>query len=110
MSKEKQIEEMAKVMCGGCPDNKECMHCLCADWYRAETLYNAGYRKQSENTVEVIRCKDCRYFGRKDDNFYLRQCEGCGDINEPCGFCVMFGFCTNKNGYCYKGERREDDA
>ena len=48
MSKEKQIEEMAKVMCGGCADGKECMRCLCADWYRAENLYNAGYRKQGE--------------------------------------------------------------
>lgn len=50
--REKQIEAIAKVMCGGCPDNKECMHCLCADWYRAEALYNAGYRKQSEFIAE----------------------------------------------------------
>lgn len=50
--KEKQIEEIAKVMCGGCPDNKECMHCLCADWYKAEDLYNAGYRRQSEIAKE----------------------------------------------------------
>lgn len=47
MEREKQIiEEMAKVMCGGCADGKECMQCLCADWYRAEALYNAGYRKE----------------------------------------------------------------
>lgn len=51
--REKQIEAIAKVICGGCPDNKECMHCLCADWYRAEALYNAGYRKQSE--VEELK-------------------------------------------------------
>lgn len=54
MNREKQIEEIAKVMCGGCPDNKECMHCLCADWYRAEALYNAGYRKQSKVAMEII--------------------------------------------------------
>jgi hypothetical protein len=48
MSIEKQIEEMAKVMCGGCANGKECMQCLCADWYRAEKLYDADYRKQSE--------------------------------------------------------------
>ena len=48
MDREKQIEEIAKVICGGCPDNKECMHCLCADWYRAEALYNIGYRKQGD--------------------------------------------------------------
>lgn len=52
--REKEIEEIAKVMCGGCPNNKECMHCLCADWYRAEALYNAGYRKQSEVACKII--------------------------------------------------------
>jgi hypothetical protein len=46
-----QIEEMAKVMCGGCADGKECMQRLCADWYRAEELYNAGYREQEQNVV-----------------------------------------------------------
>ena len=54
MEREKQIEEIAKVMCGGCPDNKECMHCLCADWYKAEDLYNAGYRNQSEIAMEIF--------------------------------------------------------
>lgn len=104
MDKEKQIEEIYEEIKYGTGSYSDDARSV------AEILYDIGYRKQSENTVEVIRCKDCRYFGRKDDNFYLRQCEGCGDINEPCGFCVMFGFCTNKNGYCYKGERREDDA
>lgn len=49
--KEKQIEEMAKVMCGGCHNGEECMRCLCADWYRAEMLYNAGYRKIDKGSV-----------------------------------------------------------
>ena len=49
---EKQIEAIAKAMCSGCPDNKECMHSLCADWYKAESIYNAGYRKQSEVIAE----------------------------------------------------------
>lgn len=104
MDKEKQIEEIYEEIKYGTGSYSDDARSV------AEILYDIGYRKQSENTVEVIRCKDCRYFGSKDDNFYLRQCEGCGDINEPCGFCAMFGFCTNKNGYCYKGERREDDA
>lgn len=50
MDREKQIEEIAKAMCAGCPDK----HGLCADWYRAEALYNAGYRKQSEVAMEII--------------------------------------------------------
>lgn len=52
--REKQIEAIAKAMCGGCPDNKECMHSLCADWYKAESIYNADYRKQSEVAKEIF--------------------------------------------------------
>lgn len=52
--REKQIEEIAKAMCGGCTDGRECMHCLCADWYKAESVYNAGYRKQSEVAREIF--------------------------------------------------------
>lgn len=54
MNREKEIEEIAKVMCGGCPDNKECMHCLCKAWYDAEGLYVAGYCKQSEVAKEIF--------------------------------------------------------
>lgn len=64
--KEKQIEEMALTLSeGGC--GKEC-DCIQGDkfnchlLYSASVLYNAGYRKQSENTVEVVRCKDCEYW------------------------------------------------
>ena len=54
MDREKQIEEMAKVMCGGCPDNKQCMRCLCATWYNAEDLYKAGYRKEDDVAKEIF--------------------------------------------------------
>lgn len=61
MSKE-QIEEMAKAMCGnGMPNGNcaiddepcylECVYGCCA-----EKLYAKGYRKQSENTIE-LPCK-----------------------------------------------------
>ena len=50
-NKEKQIEEMAKVIsdegCIDIPDN-ECDSCDSCAVCKAERLYNAGYRKQSE--------------------------------------------------------------
>ena len=46
--REAEIELIAKTMCGGCSDDKECLHGLCKDWYNAERLYNAGYCKQKE--------------------------------------------------------------
>ena len=59
MSKEKQIEEMAKAMCGNgmsngnCatddePCNLECVYGCCA-----EKLYAKGYRKQSEGEWKI---------------------------------------------------------
>lgn len=70
MSKEKQIEEMAKVMCGSCPDNNECMRCLCATWYDAEALYKAGYRKQSEVVEEIFEEIDNIVSNLRDSPFY----------------------------------------
>lgn len=67
MSRDKQIEEMAKVIAsvpplefavGGRCQGK---HIYTLNKF-AETLYEAGYRKQSEDTVEVVRCKDCKHY------------------------------------------------
>lgn len=52
--REKEIEKIAKIMCGGCPGEEGCLHCLCADWYNAEKLYNAGYRLKNEIVEEVF--------------------------------------------------------
>lgn len=98
MDKEKEIDEMAKVMCGGCPNNKECMHCLCQDWYNAEALYNAGYRKQSENLVEVVRCYDCKYCEIVMDSI----------IDEPKYFCTrMVGSIpVDPTDYCSRAKMK----
>ena len=67
---EKQIEEMAKVICGVI-DCKNCVHRFevrkCGAMRYAEELYNAGYHKQregewviSENGC-VITCSECGY-------------------------------------------------
>ena len=56
--------------------------------------------------VEVIRCKDCKYFNGKIDLL----CDRCGDIDEPCGGCHYTGDCTYDDGYCHHGERRKEDG
>lgn len=67
MSREKQIEEMAKILCGmkngcdGCMWDK--VHCY--ERNDAVEIYNAGYRKQSEGEwrnlakVGVYMCTAC---------------------------------------------------
>ena len=54
MDKQKQIEEMAKVLavnCGECYTCKYLDKLHCADLLSAEALYEAGYRKIPENAV-----------------------------------------------------------
>jgi hypothetical protein len=92
MSKEKQIEEMAKIFCGmkngcdGCMWDK--VHCNERNY--AEEIYNAGYRKQSEgewlvpvtgkpwNGDTVGLCSRC---GKTDNGFIKKAhkyCPNCG--------------------------------
>lgn len=55
MNKEKQIEEIAKILCG---QTRGCEHCMfnyntCFERKDAEEIYNAGYRKASEIFEEI---------------------------------------------------------
>ena len=57
MSRDKQIDEMARTMCfqrESCPA-KSCIKVNCEKTWLAEALYNAGYRKKSDVALEVIR-------------------------------------------------------
>ncbi len=56
MSKEKQIEEMAKAICSACAIRENCkLEDVCrATLQESEALYNAGYRKQSEVAREIF--------------------------------------------------------
>lgn len=63
MNTDKQaVEEMADNICEIQNKGMKCAVCDtgCDCRMFAEALYNAGYRRQSENTVEVVRCKDCK--------------------------------------------------
>lgn len=59
MTDEKQIEEMAKVLCKmkGCKECKLVGKCLA--YNSADILYNAGYRKLHKNAV-VLTKEDLR--------------------------------------------------
>lgn len=69
MSKEKQIEEMARFVCSSFHGHHDCENCslyeerCCVSFCAAKRLYGAGYRKQSEGewiSVEE-RLPDCEY-------------------------------------------------
>lgn len=50
------------------------------------------------DAVPVVRCKDCKYW-----NPHIKECEGIGK---------WFGLEDewSENGFCFKGERREEDG
>ena len=61
MSKEKQIEEIAEITSRDCGNCNSCKYVGmkgdgidCIDYFFANTLYNAGYRKQSEVALEIF--------------------------------------------------------
>lgn len=61
----------------------------------APNIHIPSYAKRFENIVEVVRCKDCKFW----------HAEG--------QYCDKFGvlwdeFYTSPNDYCSRGERRED--
>ena len=65
MSKEKQIEEMWNIITTDC--NEECVGCefendnWCFTHRVINNLYNAGYRKQSEDMVSIETVKKWLY-------------------------------------------------
>ena len=77
MSRDKQIEEMARYCCYPCDlydegnEGKDCTYCdyktcLCAE--AAKALYNAGYRKKSDVVEEILDCLRGIYdYWRSDD-------------------------------------------
>ena len=91
MSKEKQIEEMAELICDNKDDHGICSTdgCVCnynCEYkYSAEALYNAGYRKQSEGewkeTKTGFHCSACRKKPGVISNrgaFLSKFCPHCG--------------------------------
>jgi hypothetical protein len=93
MSEEKQIEEMARTICG--EKENDCIECdsneMCEFYLEASILYNAGYSKQNENTVE-LPCK----IG--DTVYIIDEC-GDGECAEDYVLAVkVMQFFINKHG------------
>lgn len=89
MSREKHIEEMAKVGCGGTDCNRCVLKPSCEYIRNATLYYKAGYRKQSEGEWKIMKMGD----GER-----VRTCSSClisQSVNVYKGK-VMFRYCP----YC----------
>jgi hypothetical protein len=67
--KEKQIKEMAKIMCSPCPDGKECSGTWCYKRVSdcANEFYEQGYRKIPEDSVVLSKAKYREFLEMKRD-------------------------------------------
>ena len=80
MSREKQIEEMARDICVECPFTK-CIPCkICHSWIYAEEAFNKGYRKFTE--VEKLEKKVEELSEILSDTIRIRYAEAKREIAE----------------------------
>lgn len=67
------------------------------DLIRKQTVENLSLA----DSVEVVRCKDCKYFELNHwDGIIITAHEICNKWADGCK--------TNKDGYCFLGERKTD--
>ena len=82
----------------GMDDCKKCAHFLTCKHYTINFNSCAQFMSY-ENTVELVRCKDCKYFVQ-------------GEPYDPCEcmkWKVKFGVAyTEPDGYCHKAERKDN--
>jgi hypothetical protein len=97
MSREKQIEELKEILlkeCGATPNGK-CINKSCSEC-RAETVIEAGYRRQSEG--EWVR----RYSEHTDHLGTFKKYDG--DFCSICGVLGSGNFCPNCGARMKGGE------
>ena len=82
MSKEKQIEEMARLLESFCELQDECSCIADCDECRATKLYEAGYRKQSVGGWMTHHCTNGGTSQRGRTIIYKTfTCDRCGKSN-----------------------------
>lgn len=78
-------------------DKEELLRALKYDRDQYDAGYKDGLRDgQLKAPVEVIRCKECKWWGNELD---------CG--GHIVGGCYFFDRVTDADGYCYVAERKE---
>lgn len=87
-----QVQEMAHLICSTANKPESCSVCDglergCSYISQAETLYEAGFRKQEEDEPEMPICGDC--LCRVCANSNCLGCEDCQGVVETEDDCVQ---------------------
>ena len=72
-----------------------------SDWVTPKKKFD-----DTKDMVQVVRCKDCKYFSAVDNRFYKSQ--ECYRIMIPDGD-EDFPIDTTEDSFCSWGERKDDD-
>ena len=67
--------------------------------YTGNNVDECSYFKSHANTVEVLRCKDCKHWKHFEHI-------GCTDFVKVCG---LANYMIGANGYCLYGERKDNE-
>lgn len=78
------IDALKQTFCAECDHSIKCEDC--------DIDYHFEHLAPTVDAVEVVRCKDCRWF--ENDGYHTN--------------CQIMQFCVETEDYCSRGERRED--
>ena len=93
MTKEKQIEEIFYIIADSCCGVRKMAHCI--DRFVAETIYNAGYRKQNEGNWTLKR---------PNGSYYCSFCGKGIKIKYGERAAILWDFCPNCGAKMKGGE------
>jgi predicted amidophosphoribosyltransferase len=100
MDKDKQINEIARLMCSGCGnayDTDKCFHGCCPDWENAESIYNAGYRKKVKG-VWIDLPDNGNGWYQNGQLIHPKSCSACGDVySRSYAYCPSCGSIMENN-------------
>jgi hypothetical protein len=93
---QKKIDELAELIYQHSPMSRDHSKHL------AEVLLEEGYQKQSENTVEAVRCKDCKFNVSNMEKDPLDITDYSGD-DIVCSYFLTDGL--EPTDFCSRGEK-----
>ena len=79
-------DALRQTFCAECDHSIKCEDC--------DIDYHFEHLAPTVDAVEVVRCKDCRWF--ENDGYHTN--------------CQIMRFCVEAEDYCSRGERREDET
>ena len=119
MANEKRLTFDTDKTCGDCIHADICKK-VNGSWFSPKNIAYCEAYKDSTNYVEVVRCKDCKWYER-DTDYAVDVTTGKRDFNKivekPYGECQGQNFHFTEDGFlrvgdndfCSYGERREGE-